>query len=256
MPRDFSGVSDKVNYGSAAVLDALGVGPSTLLLLVCPDANPPATDGTFVRKATTGFTFNPDATGNIQISITRATQGLLALTATSNMSTYGASKWCWVAATWDSTGANGDQQLWHGDLATPFAEASAYATQRVGSGTVTDTTALDFLVCNASTNNRVFDGKCAFVGAWNRRLSRADLIEQQILLRPTSGCVLFSFPGYEPVDRDWSGFDNHGVVTGTTISSHNPPTLPQSPLLPFYSALDAKLGRFSAVPTAADVQAV
>lgn len=225
MALDFSGASDKVNFGSAAVLDALSIGPSTLLMWVFPDASPPAADGTFVRKSTTGFTFNPDSTGNIQLSITRGTQGLLAQTALANMATYGASKWCCIAATWDSTGANGDQQLWHGDLATPIAEASAYSgVQRVGSGTVTDTTALDFLVGNASTNNRLFDGKVGFIAAWSRRLTLEELIAQQFRPHVTSGCVLFCHLGYNGTGTqpDWSGNGNAGTVTGTAVASHVP----------------------------------
>lgn len=224
MALDYTGASDKVNFGSAASLDALSIGPSTLLIWVYPDASPPAVDGSFVRKATTGFVFSPSSTSQIQIVMTRATTNLNATASLANMSTYGASKWCCVATTWDSTGANGDQQLWHGDLATPMAEAAAYVTQQVGSGTVTDTTALDFLVGNASSNNRVFDGKIAFIAAWNRRLSQVEMAIQQFRPHPTSGCVLFSMLGYNGTGTqpDWSGNGNAGTVTGTAVASHVP----------------------------------
>lgn len=224
MALDFTGASDKVNFGSAASLDDIAANDGTLLLWVFPDASPPAADGTFVRKSTTGFTFNPNTTGEIQISITRATQGLLALVPLANLSTYGASKWCCIAVTWNTAGADGDQQIWHGDLATPIAEAAGYSTQRVGSGAVTDTSGLDFLVGNASTNNRLLDAKVAFVAAWNRRLSMAELVIQQFHPYVTSDCVLFSHLGYNGTGTqpDFSGNGNTGAVTGTTVSGHVP----------------------------------
>lgn len=227
MALDFTGASDKVNYGSASVLDDIAANDGTMMLWLYPDASPPAADGTFVRKSLTGFTFNPDTAGTIQLSITRATTNLRAQATLANLSTYGASKWCCIACTWDTDIVAANlPKLFHGDLTTPMAEAAAYSAQQVGTGTVTDTSGLDFLVGNSSANNRVFDGKIALVAAWNRRLSLEELIAQQWRFRPTgpSDCVLFSPIGYNGTGTqpDWSGNGNAGTVTGTAVADHVP----------------------------------
>lgn len=219
--------SDAVNFGSSAGLDDIAANDGTFLLWVYPDAVPPAAATTFVRKDSGNFVFTANLT-SLVFNIARATQSLSISTVFANLSTYGAGKWCCVAAAWDTAGANGDQQLFHGDLATPIAEVSAYSsTQRVGSGAVTDTSSLNLIVGNNVAGTLPFAGRIAFVAVWNRRLSLDELIAQQYRPHVTSDCVLFTHLGYNGggvgvTHPDWSGNGNVGTATGTTVADHVP----------------------------------
>lgn len=218
--RDFTS-TDVINYGSSASVDGPPDNAGTALLWVFPDAS---TTGTWVVKgAPQLFIFNPLTTG-IQVTHARATTSLLAQTAFANMATYGNGKWCFVGATWDTAGANGDQQLWHGDLTTIVAEASSYSVaQRVGSGTVTSTAADNFLAGNRAAGTIPLDGKIAWVGLWNRRLSLGEMKDQQFWPHVTSGNVVFDWVGFSASpEPDWSGNGNAGTVTGTTLYPNVP----------------------------------
>jgi hypothetical protein len=216
--RDFTS-TDVINYGSAASVDGPPDNAGTAIFWLFPDAS---TAGTWFAKSAQTFLVNATAT-SLQVTHARGTQSLVALSTFANASTYGNNKWCYVAATWDTAGANGDQQIWHGDLSTIVAETAAYSTQRVGSGTVTSTAASNLLFGNRDAGTTPLDGKAAFVGLWNRRLSLGELKDQQFWPHVTSGNVVFDWVGFSASpEPDWSGNGNAGTVTGTTLYPNVP----------------------------------
>jgi hypothetical protein len=142
----------------------------------------------------------------------------------------GTGKWNFGAATWDNGGVAGDQQLWYGDLSTPVAEVSSYGQQSVG-GPGHDVSANSALVgMNSTTPDGEFDGKVAFVAAWDTVLTVGQMRAQQFSLLPLwrSNLKLFTHCGFNGVGTqiDWSGNGYTGSVTGATWSNHVPLPLP------------------------------
>lgn len=182
-------------------------------------ANPTA----WVFPGGTSCQFNPNTT-SVLFGIGRATQNLNMVTAFSNLPTFGTNKWSFLAAVWNVTGVNGDQHLYHGDLTTLAAEASAYAIQRVGSGSVNSSAGLNTLIGNVAGGSQPMAGSIALVAIWNRQLSLAEIRQQQFRPMPTSGCVLllqlgFNGTGTQP---DLSGSTNAVSVTGASVADHVP----------------------------------
>ena len=234
MALDFT-TTDVVDYGSGTSVDDPFVNDGTLMAWVFPDAVPPLVAGSWARKGTGGLVWNATTT-SFQCTIGRSTQSLSMTATFANAATYAATKWCAVAAIWDMAGANGDQRMFHGDLATPFAEVAAYSLQRVGSGTPTDVSGSSLIVGNNPLGALPFDGKIGFIALWNRRLSLTELIAQQLHPSVTDGCVLFSYLGIgNTTEADWSGNGNQGTVTGTTL-------FPNAPLLPWYGGFSGYRG--------------
>lgn len=146
-----------------------------------------------------------------------------AVTALANTPAIAQDAWSFVGCCWNTGGANGDQKLFHGNLATLAAEATGYSTQSVGSGTIQSDNALVARIGQYATTNP-FAGAIAWVGVWNRVLTLAEIQQQQFHPHLASGCVVFTHLGLmgTGTQPDWSGNGNTGTVTGATVSDHVP----------------------------------
>jgi hypothetical protein len=222
MALTFNGTSDNVNVGSATILDNLfgASGTGTALLWIYPTST---NAGTWLSKNNGVNLFNNTNT-DVQFQIQRGTLGLLTIATQANNATFGINKWCCVAASWNVAGVDGDQHTYHGDLTTTIAESAAYSTQRVGSGTPTDTTANNLLIGGRLSGAIGMNGAVGLCLVWNRQLSLGELKDQQFNPHVTSGCVLYTQLGFNGTSTqpDWSGNGNAGTVTGTTQSAHVP----------------------------------
>lgn len=171
-------------------------------------------------------------TNRFGIVVSRATTPLNAEGVCTNFPAYALNKWLFFCGQLDTGGANGDQKLYVGDQLSRPVEPSAYQTQSVGSGIVTSDSGGNFQIGNQASGT-AWVGRLASVAIWNRLLSYAEILQQWELgltnfglLAPTAGCVNLVFPGFNGVgsQRDWSGHDNHGTVTGATYTPFGVPS--------------------------------
>lgn len=146
-----------------------------------------------------------------------------------NFTHYGLNKWIFVCAVFDTAGAAAAQRILIGDLDSPLAEPSAYATQTAGSGTASTSWGTnDFHFGGLpSPTTRKFFGKIAWVGVWNVALTLSQMIEEQFnaLKSPSpvnrTSNVIYSHLGSNGggLQFNLSGKGTHGVVTGPTVAS-------------------------------------
>jgi hypothetical protein len=228
----FDDTGEYADHGSGASLDNIAAG--TCCAWVRMDTAP-VTSGHTQRIVSKGANVlwlswvNSAGNTRLNASVNRATQSTLCATDTANYAAFSAGAWVFCVSTWNLAGASGDQRVYIGSTTLPPAEPSAYATQRVGSGAQTTDAADPLYVGNLSTaTNLVAESAIAFVGLWTRQLSVNELYQQWIAPRPTTNCVLFTFPGLEGASAqqtDWSGTANHGTITGTPGLDVNPAIL-------------------------------
>ena len=172
------------------------------------------------------FMIGHTSNGDFTMEIMRATTNLNALSATGQLS---ASVWQCVATRFDTAGANGDQQLYVGDVNTALTEVSSYSTQLVGSGATGDDSGVNAYISNNSNNNRSINGSISFVSIWNTYPSLGDLQRQQFNTSrmASPSMALFMHLGVHGsggvgTQIDWSGNGNNGTITGATKTDHAP----------------------------------
>lgn len=211
----FSASTDKVTAGSNAALDDLTT--ATYLAWVYPTST---ADGRICMKGLfngTGarhLSVTPGG-GHLQISVERATTNLEA-TASANAVTL--NTWNFVAGVHNTGGANGDQKLYIGTLAAPAAEVATYSVRAVGTGAPNSNASATQIIGNKSNDAVPFPGRIAWLGIWRRELPLGEIRQQQFRLYPSPGCV-FWMPlglqsGASSAQLDYSGWGNHGTVTG------------------------------------------
>jgi hypothetical protein len=223
----FDAAAERVNFGSAASLDNITTG--TFAAWIKPISE--NADSYILTKwaaGTAGKEFSYDAGGNIKLFVGTVDGWPNWIHAEGNTSPLTAGSWSFIAAVWDSGGADGDQELYHGSLSTLVAEVGGYATQQRGSGALVDESALDLL---AGENEDLVDSGndtiIAWVGVWDVVLTVSQLQQQQFRLgSPVSAadCQLFCHHGYNGVgtQADLSGTGNTGTVTNATVDDHVP----------------------------------
>lgn len=159
------------------------------------------------------------------MTIFRATTNL---TVSANLSLVAVDEWNFLAFCHDTGGANGDQQVYEGNLSNIVAEVGSYGTQIVGSGAPGDNSSNSQIIGNRETGSRQFDGVLQWVGIWNRVMDLAEIKTQQFRPYVSSGCVLFLPLGLNGTSTqiDYSGAGNDGTLGGT-------PNLADDAPLPF-----------------------
>lgn len=249
-----SGTSDKVDCGSGASLDDLAAG--TFLAWVYPTAL--KADDTIVVKTaqSTGMrNFIAVGSGALRVDIDRATD----LVIVSSASVLSTDSWQFVAAVFNTGGADADQKLFHGTL-TSLAAETGYQVQQVGSGAVVSDAAHNLFIGNFNSGTfGAFAGRIAWVAHWNRVLTLAEIRAQQFRPHKTSGCVLFMHLGFNGTGTqpDHSGNFNSGTVTGATVAPHVPLALASPHIYSPYVVvsdfpLDAQPGSFTLTGVAAN----
>jgi len=219
----FDADGEKVDHGSASDLDSMAVG--TLLYIVRPSVV--NTNHHIFRKGIATFSrLLFGSTGNIEFGKHRTTTNLTVVTTGTPVT---ANVWQAIAASWNLSGADGDQHLYHGNLGGAITE-QAYGLRVVGSGTHDDA-ASDWTVgCRSDTGAAAFRGEIARQQVWDRQLSLSEI--NIAVYEYLSGSILHSEYGYNGVGTqvDYSGKGHAGTVTGATeATSHAPVALAWDP---------------------------
>lgn len=150
---------------------------------------------------------------------------LVATSAASNFAAYALNRWIFVVAQYNTVGSATDQKLYIGDEHSAPAEPSSYSAQTEGSGTVATDAGANFCIGNVAASTTVsWVGSYAFFGMWPRLLSYAEIVQQwSQFLNPsavidTMDAISYVFPQAGPTALDYSGYGNHGLVTGAVPS--------------------------------------
>lgn len=220
MARDFDGVDDIINCGSAAVLDDLA--NWTHCCWFRPDTTGEAGFGTMMRKnandAALGKVFHVEATGSFRGAARRATTNL-SLEASDNTITLG--QWVFGAFTYDGTTG----KLFKGSPGGAVAETS-YKVNTQGAGALTSDSNGVLTIGNDITGATTFDGRIAYCRWFNAALT-ADELTAVMYNRPARpSALVFFMPliGASP-EPDWSGNGSNGTVTGAVVAD-GPPVPP------------------------------
>lgn len=211
--------TDRVNFGSAASLDNLQA--LTYAVWFKTTANATTTEGlickgTFAGQHRRNMAFSGGGT-TINWVVDRATQD-------SNVNasvSVTANEWYAVFGTFDTT--NGCK-LYFANLTQRAALTDVTSVATAGSGAANDDSAVDLFVGNALAGSNSMRGTIATAMVWNRALSTGEMSAQIWRPHVTSGCVLFSHLGYTGTgtQRDMSGNNNNGTITGATQGIHAP----------------------------------
>lgn len=225
----FDDTGEAISVGSAAALDDLAQG--TVICVFRIDTSPSAS-GHPARLLSKGGNWQLGLTDvggapNVQMFINRATQSLLVnanpTQFTPNTTT---GVWYFLAVTFDTNGADTVNKVYRGTLTSPPVEPAAYAVQRSGSGTIVTNATTDLWVGNnPAATTQCVEGPIAFIGLWNRVFTINEIYDQGLSPKPTTGALLFSFPGLEGASAqqtDWSGNGNHGTIQGSPTLVDNP----------------------------------
>lgn len=211
--RSFPAGTDFVDVGSATSIDDIDVG--TIWAWVRTPAG--AANGTIFGKGSQSV-FRMTAAGVARLNCTR-TRATTTMEALADVPAVGSSEWVFLAAVWDTAGANGDQKLYGGDLTTIVAEAGAYTTQQVGTGAPSSNAASNGRIGVSSAGTQPFTGRIAVVGLISgRRLSLGELQSLQFRPRVVAGTVGLWWPGHDngTTVPDLSGNLNNGTLNGAS----------------------------------------
>lgn len=227
----FSGGSDRVDSGSAAVLDNVNV--LTYVAWMYPTSN--ALTRPVIQKGGSAGKrlrlFGGTSAGSLQwVVAMSSTNG----SAQSAASTFAANVWSFVACTYD---AAYNPKIFKGSLGGLVSEVTYSATPTQGTGTVSTDAATSMLFGGdgVSTN---FPGRIALPRIFNRVLSLKEIADEMAktagdAMRPARGAVLSHvFTGRESSPRDFSGRGNTGTITGAVAAAGVPLLNPTRKLSP------------------------
>lgn len=213
---------DRVNYSSVA----MGAAGTVLYWLYCTNDTTRQRFGNNTVADREWIDYPANNPGkNFEVYVARTSYLIIkAVTTSSNFAAWGINKWCFVAIRFDTAGVNSDQKLLVGDQILDAAEPGAYSVQTVGSGTVTSESGTNFIFGNNAGFNIPFLGRMGFISCYNRAMPTVEIISQQWRPRVSTGCKLFSYPGFTGTGTqpDWSGNGSSGTVTGSTVADGLP----------------------------------
>lgn len=221
--------SDRVNVGQAASLDDMqGTTSPTGNFTACMWININTTadkiifqKGTFGGSSAQSFILE-FSTGNFHYIYVRSTS-LEMEAPKANFSALATSTWVFLCAVANAGGANGDQDLWLGNLTTAPAEPSSYTSQVVGSGDHTTNGSDDMIIGNDVNQTQAIPGQIAMIGFWKRAFSSTEMDALRRIWNcnypvASQGCWVFGVGNSTGTQPDWSGNGNNGTVTGATAT--------------------------------------
>ena len=223
MSRNFDGIDDTINCGQGTSLNALV--PGTFMCWIYVNNMPGV--GLFSDVITKGyfayptgflfpFYFQADATGSYLTSGWVQDNGLDNRSQSTDYGDIPTKKWTNIATTIPSNAA-----------ITIYRDGKPTADFSSGtSSTPPSVNNKDLALGHdaADTGIAFFDGILAYVQVWNRLLSQNEIIQAMNLPGSVRGSLVFFMPLWgAPIEGDYSGNKNNGILTGTTISSLNPP---------------------------------
>ncbi len=212
--------SDQIDCGNPAMLTDI----ATATICAWVNNTVTATNQRIWQKGSGGnshlFRLNSSQWG---IVIQRATSPQNVQASVANFAAYAINKWIFVVGQWDLAGSNSDQKIYIGDEVRKPEEPSSYnIAQTAGSGTINTDAAVNFGIGNLVGSTASWVGPYAAFGMWGRLLSFAEIVDQWDLGRRmgglmarTAGCISLIYPGLGALRKiDWSGFGNHGTLSG------------------------------------------
>lgn len=218
--------SDKVDCGSAAILDNLPSGANGFTVLSIVRRTQNAANLSIVGKdgvyPTNGWLFTSDGTtnGDLRLLVFRSS------TITDYMSStvcLPLNEWAFGAAAFKESDAT-RASIYYGTLGGAVAEA-AYTTSQNGAGTIGDDSTYNLYLGNIQrTGAHPFKGDEGIIAIVNRRLSLAECEDWKNNPRMIDGTIMFHRPGENGnvTQIDLSGNGNNGTVTGATLSADPP----------------------------------
>ena len=130
-------------------------------------------------------------------------------------------EWEFWAGTYDETDG---PRLFKGTLTSPVAEVT-YSARVVGAGNTTADSGNLFINNRGAANVLAIGARIGTFNWFNRRLSLAELAQQQWQPLPASGSQFFGHLGYDAANSvvaDLSGNGRNGSITGAAIAAHVP----------------------------------
>lgn len=208
--------TDRVNYGSAAILDTMPI--ASVVLWIYPlDVSNSLRE--FCSKNLAGAPngwniFRTAANGtNYRLQLNRAVSNQQINTGNIMV----ANLWQYLVFTWNAP--SGGPKCYRGTLNAPAVDVSTDTNE--GSGAQVDDSASSLtLISRDGTASGALPARFGMLGIWNRNITPREVRELQFAPEPTSGCVLLSFPGEfgTGVQHDRSRKGNNGTVTGATYA--------------------------------------
>ncbi len=238
MALEFAGSSTNVvGFGSGSSLDDISAGTAFALVYI----DTVSADSGIVTKMPNDFVGHSLiylGSSGFGVDLSRGA-GNASLRALSDTGFTVASQWQWLVTCWDRGGVVGDQQCYHGTLTSPVSEVT-YTDQRLGDtgNAIVSDASSDLGIGNIAGNPQtwyVMDGRIATVIIYDKRLTLAQMIQQQFTTTSpvTTNCVFFSHLGIHGTggtgtQRDWAG-GHTGTVTGATQVDHAPVSIFELP---------------------------
>lgn len=220
MSRTFDAVDDVISMGSPAFLDnMLGADFTVAAWINATTVGEAGSAGRIIQKRGSetigGWLFNTQATATIAFSTVKAA-GTIEATSSGAANSIVLGRWHFVTAVYTSADF----------LIKLYVDGNevSYATQTAGAAAPGTDAAGNFLVGNNIAGARTFDGSMSHIQIFKRALSNNEI--RQIMRYP--GSINRSSAGYWPfwggaTEKDYSGNENTGTVTGALFSTNNPP---------------------------------
>lgn len=213
---NFTGATDRVDYGTSGTLS---LNPMTVMAWIYSPGDTVADCIVCKGRALNNNRrpqFLQENADTLSVTVDRATTDTTYLTT----GTITLDAWQFVAFTFDSGASAGEVvNIYSGSLTAAPTEF-AYTTSTDGSGAV-NASAEAFVVGNNSPFNTAYEGRIAWVGAWNVVLTADQIKAQWMRPRVTSGCVVFSHL-YGSAPANLAGNALNGATTGATTADHVP----------------------------------
>jgi hypothetical protein len=213
MARDFSGATDRVDFGSGASLDDVNI--FTYAAWVYP-TSAAVTRVLFTKGGGSGKRFRlfgGTSAGSMMLAVSQATT---IATAQSAGSTVTANAWQFLAATFDGSFV---PRLYRATLGSTVAEVS-YATQTTGVGGITSDAAQSMLVGGDASNP--FPGRMAEAFILPAVLNAGQLTTLAYGMLPRECRLYAPLWGNASPEPDYSGNKNNGTLTGSAAGVHVP----------------------------------
>jgi len=116
------------------------------------------------------------------MTLDRATTALTTTATVANIPYAAINKWCVLAATVRSAGADSEQKLYGGDLQNAVKPVTTYATQTAGSGAVNGSSNNADTVIGGTGGTNSYAGHIAITAVWNKYLTLGQLRQAQRML--------------------------------------------------------------------------
>lgn len=216
--------SDKVDCGSAAILDNLPAGANGFTVLTISKRSADGINKSLVSRdgtTTQGWIFTCDGAvnGDLRFIVWRPTR----TDYQTNIACLPLNEWAFAAVTYNEVDT-AECAIYYGPLNAPAVEAT-YVLAQNGSGVAgDDSTFLTWIGNLQRAPTNPFTGDIGIVAIINRRITLAECEDWKNNPRVIAGTILFQRLGEngDGLQLDLSGNGNNGTVTGATVRADPP----------------------------------